>query len=164
MGFLPSIIILGTLVLVAVVLTVRRSSPGHLGPARRRAAVMLGVATLVQVLHFYEEASTGFHAEFPALFGLPPVELQDFINVNVVALVIWAVSVPGVRFNFPGAFFAAWFLALAGMLNLVAHPLMAIAVGGYFPGLYTSPLTGAAAIWLWRRLRAATDSASMTQY
>ena len=163
MSFLPSIIILGTLALVAVVLTVRRSSPRHLEAQRKRAAIILGLAILVQVLHFYEEASTGINVEFPALFGLPPVELQEFININVIALVIWAVSVPGVRFNIPGAFFAAWFLALAGMLNLVGHPLMAIAAGGYFPGLYTSPVTGAAAIWLWRRLQAATEVVSVPQ-
>ncbi|MCP5090226.1 MAG: hypothetical protein GY949_04810, partial [Gammaproteobacteria bacterium] len=57
------------------------------------------------------------------------------------------------------AYFAAWFLAIAGMLNGVAHPLLAIAAGGYFPGLITSPFIGAAGVWLWLGLRKATRPA-----
>ena len=34
---------------------------------------------------------------------------------------------------------AAWFLAIAGMFNGIAHPLLALASGGYFPGLVSSP-------------------------
>ena len=51
---------------------------------------------------------------------------------------------------------AAWFLAIAGMFNGIAHPLLAVAAGGYFPGLASSPFIGAASVWLWFRLRSAT--------
>ena len=64
--------------------------------------------------------------------------------------------VPGVGAGRRLAFFAAWFLALAGLLNGVAHPAFAVGVGGYFPGLVTSPFIGAAGIWLWLRLRQTT--------
>jgi hypothetical protein len=43
------------------------------------------------------------------------------------------------------------------MFNGIAHPLLAIADGGYFPGLVTSPFIAAASALLWIRLRAATQ-------
>lgn len=51
---------------------------------------------------------------------------------------------------------AAWFLAIAGMFNGIAHPLLAIAAGGYFPGLVNSPFIGVASVWFWLRLLRAT--------
>jgi hypothetical protein len=56
----------------------------------------------------------------------------------------------------PAAFFAAWFLAIAGMFNGIAHPFLALAAGRYFPGLVSSPVIAAASVWLWLRLRDAT--------
>ena len=58
-----------------------------------------------------------------------------------------------------GAFFAAWFLAIAGMVNALAHPSLAVAAGGYFPGLVSAPLVGVASFWLWLELRRATRPA-----
>jgi len=55
------------------------------------------------------------------------------------------------------------FLAPTAMLNAIAHPLMAVAVNGYFPGLISSPLIGLAGLWLWLKLRDAVrprDSAT----
>lgn len=54
--------------------------------------------------------------------------------------------------------FAAWFLAIAGMINGIAHLLLAISADGYFPGLVNSPFIGIAGVWLWLRLRRATRS------
>ncbi|MBI2569230.1 MAG: hypothetical protein HYV63_19595 [Candidatus Schekmanbacteria bacterium] len=50
-------------------------------------------------------------------------------------------------------------------MNGIGHPLFAVASGGYFPGLITSPLIGVAGVVLWGRLLRATaerlgDSAS----
>jgi len=58
------------------------------------------------------------------------------------------------------AFFAAWILALAATLNGIAHPLMAVSVGGYFPGLISSPFIGAAGIYLWKQLLRSSSSTS----
>lgn len=55
---------------------------------------------------------------------------------------IWVLSVPGLRSARAFAFFAAWFLAIAGMVNGIVHPLLAIFVGVYFPGLVSSPFIG----------------------
>jgi len=48
-------------------------------------------------------------------------------------------------------------VALAGMLNAIAHPLLALAANCYFPGLVTSPFIGAAALWLWSKLQRAVS-------
>lgn len=156
MGFLPSLIILGLLALIAWRLAgTRQIAPGD-DRVRRLAATMLLIATLIQSLHFTEEAATGFHAAFPALFGQPPIPFSVFIAFNLVWLVIWLASIPGVYAGHTLALFAAWFLAIAGMLNGIAHPLLAAVSGGYFPGLVSSPVIGIAGLLLWRRLRQAT--------
>ena len=117
---------------------------------------MLSLAVVVQSVHFAEEAATGFHERFPALLGLPGMPLAFFVVFNLTWLGIWVASAPGLRSARKAAFFAAWFLAIAGMVNAIAHPLLAIAEGGYFPGLISSPFIGGASAWLWLRLRRAT--------
>lgn len=156
MGFMPSLIILGTLAFVAWRLASMRPLAPELAEARRSAAVMLLITTLVQLVHFTEEAMTGFHAAFPAIFGQPAIPFAVFMAFNLVWLVLWLVSVPGVNAGHRFALFAAWFLAIAGMLNGVAHPLLAAATRGYFPGLVTSPFIGIAGLLLGQRLRRAS--------
>ncbi len=123
---------------------------------RLDAARALALAVGLQSLHFAEEVATGLHERFPALLDLPSMPLSFFVIFNLTWLGIWVASVPGLRSARASAFFAAWFLAIAGMINLIAHPLLAIAAGGYFPGLVSSPFIGGASVWLWRRLHRAT--------
>ncbi len=157
MSLLPSAVILGLAALAAGWLAWRRVSAD--AEVRRRASQALLVATLVQAVHFGEEAATGFDVRFPALLGLPPMPFAFFVGFNVAWLAAWLVAVPGVRGGRRLAYFAAWFLAIAGVLNGVGHPAFAVAVGGYFPGLVTSPCVAAAAAWLAIRLRRARASA-----
>ena len=156
-SIVPSVVILGLVAVVAVRLAQRRSSPVEAEKERRAAAAVLGVATAIQGAHFAEEWLTGFHARFPALLGLEPMPLSFFVSFNLAWIVIWIVSIPFLRLGRRPAFFAAWFMAIAAMLNGVAHPLMAIASGGYFPGLITSPIIGIAGAILSQRLRSATS-------
>ena len=146
---------LGLVALVAIALARRHQSSAERGPERRAASLALLLATVIQAAHFVEELATGFHERFPALLGLPPMPLSFFEGFNLAWIVIWIAAVPGVQSAKPVAFFAAWFLALAGMLNAIAHPLLALAVNGYFPGLVSSPFIGAAALWLWLKLQSA---------
>lgn len=157
-GLLPSLLVLGPIVLAAVLLARLRRSPADAALQRLDAARVFGIAVAVQTLHFMEEAVTGFHERFPALFGLPEIPLSVFLGFNLIWIGIWIASVPGVREGRAAGFFAAWFLAIAGMLNGIGHPLMALVDGGYFPGLVTSPLIGMAGLCLWRRLRQASSS------
>ncbi len=153
---LASVLILSAVAVVALVLTFTRAiSENDL--ARHAAARSLALAVALQAAHFAEEATTGFHDRFPELLGLPAMPVPFFVLFNVAWLAAWTASVPGLRTGRPTAFFAAWFLALAGLLNSIAHPLLAVASGSYFPGLVTSPFIGVASALLWTRLRRATQ-------
>lgn len=158
LSLLPSIFVLGLAALAALLLVLNRQSPLGNVPERLAAAKSLALAVVVQGVHFTEEAVTGFPERLGALLSIPAMPMAFFIVFNVTWLGIWVVSVPGLRLAWPAAFFAAWFLAIAGMFNGIAHPLLAIAAGGYFPGLLSSPLIAGAGIWLWLKLRRATSS------
>jgi len=153
---LPSVVVLGLVAVAAACLAQNRSSPVEAVTERMAASTFVGVATAIQGTHFAEEWATGFHVQFPALIGLDPMPLSFFVTFNLVWLAIWIVSIPFLRVGRKAAFFAAWFLAIAGMLNGIAHPMMAISSGGYFPGLITSPIIGIAGVLLWQRLQTAT--------
>jgi len=156
LSLLPPALALGLAALAALHLALSRSSPPERVAARRAAALALAAAVVFQCAHFAEEAATGFNARLGGVFGLGAIPLPSFIGFNLAWLAIWIASVPGVCSGNSIALFAAWFLAIAGMLNGVAHPLLAVAAGGYFPGLYTAPVVGAVCLWLWIRLRQAT--------
>ena len=153
----PSVVVLGLVAIAAVRLAQSRTSPIEAATERIAASTALAIATAVQSAHFAEEWATDFHARFPALLGLDPMPLSFFVAFNLAWIAIWIVSVPFLRLGRRAAFFAAWFIAIAGVLNGIAHPMMAIASGGYFPGLITSPFIGIAGVILWRRLRSATS-------
>lgn len=155
-SIVPSVVVLGLVAIVAVRLTQWRSSPVEAAKERIAASAVLGFATAIQSAHFVEEWVTGFHVRFPALLGLDPMPLSFFVPFNLAWIAIWIASIPFLRLGRRPAFFAAWFIAIGGMLNGVAHPMMAIATGGYFPGLITSPIIGLAGVILWQRLQRAT--------
>jgi hypothetical protein len=141
-------------VAVALVLTVLRRPAGP----DSRAARLLGIGIAFQALHFAEELATGFHVRFPQLLGLAPWPRGFFVAFNMFWLALWGISAVGLRAGSRPAFFPAWVLALAGAVNGIGHPLLAVAVRGYFPGLFTSPLVGVVGVALWRRLAAITRS------
>ena len=153
---LPSILVLGLAAVAALLLTLNRRSPPELAAERSSAARMLLLALVIQSIHFAEETVTGFHERFPGLFGLPEIPFYGFVAFNLAWIGIWLVSVPGLRSAHSAAFFASWFLAIAGMVNGIAHPVLALADGSYFPGLVTSPFIALACVFLWQRLRQAT--------
>ena len=156
LSVLPSLLVLGLAALAALQLALRRRSPPENVAERLAAARALALAVGIQGVHFAEETVTGFHERLGTLVGLPGILLATFVGFNLMWLGIWVASVPGLRSAGSPAFFAAWFLAIAGTLNGIAHPLLAVAEGGSFPGLVTSPFIGVAAAWLWRRLLEAT--------
>ena len=141
---------------VAVILTLARPRVSPDRAARRRAAALLLLAIAGQCLHFAEELATGFHQRFPPLLGLAPWPAAFFATFNLAWIAIWALAALGLRAGLVAALVPAWFLALALLLNGVAHPLLALRTGGYFPGFWTSPLVGLLGIVLGRSLLALT--------
>lgn len=162
LSLLPTVLVLGAAALAALHLARSRRPGPELASERHAAARALALATGVQSVHFAEEAATGFHERLGPVFGLPGMSFAFFVAFNLAWIGIWIASVPGLRSSRTAAFFAAWFLAIAGLLNGVAHPLLAVASDGYFPGLASLPLIAAASVWLWLRLRRATQSAAVT--
>lgn len=154
--YVPTIVALGMAAVVAAHLARSRPSPADRAVERKAAATALAIALIVQAFHFGEEYLTGFHDRLGPLLGLPAMPASVFVAFNVTWLTIWFVAIPGVAKGNPLALFAAWFLAIAGLINLVAHPLMALAAGGYFPGVVTAVPIGIAAGVLLRRLSAAS--------
>lgn len=157
LSMIPSIVILGIAAAVALFLArYRRTAPRNT-TERFAASRALALATGIQSVHFVEEAVGGFHEEFPALLNLPAMPMSAFVAFNLTWIAIWIASIAGLRSSRPAAFFAAWFLAIAGTLNGIGHPLMAVASGEYFPGLVSAPFIGLASVWLWIQLRKATS-------
>ena len=120
------------------------------------------IGLVLQTAHFLEENSTGFRELFPARLGLAPWPSAFFLTFNLAWLAIWIVSAFGLRSGSRAALFPAWFFALAAMANGIAHPVLAWQTGGYFPGLYTSPLLGIAGVWLFTKLIGVTKRSDTT--
>jgi hypothetical protein len=152
-------ILVGTLGLsaagvVALALSLSRAGLGdeHFHGTRRIAAWTL----CAQSLHFAEEYLQRFFVRFPELLGLTAWPETFFLTFNGAWLAVWAITIAAIA-KFPRAVtFPLWFLAIASVINGIAHPLMAIAVGGYFPGLWSSPLVGILGFVLLRELVFAT--------
>lgn len=155
-SFLPSALALGTLLVVALAFTLARP---HLRPDARRSlrfAIVIGLTILAQGVHFLEEYRSQFFARFPETFGLQPMSESAFVWFNVVWLAIWIIALFAVRAGLVIAVWPLWFLALATVLNLFAHPILALRAGGYFPGLITAPLVGLPGVLAIRELMTAT--------
>lgn len=148
---------LTVVLLVAAGLSFSRPPVGDAAAlARLRLVAVLAISA--QLLHFCEESSTAFYLRFPARLGLEPWTPTFFVTFNVAWLAIWAGAVAAIGTRTRIALLPLWFLALASVLNGIAHPLLALAAGGYFPGLYTSPLTGLLGALLLHRLIGATGT------
>jgi hypothetical protein len=141
---------------IALFLTLARGGV-EASEAELRAAVRLSaVAVLFQAAHFAEELVTGFHLRFPVLLGLSPWSLGFFVTFNLFWLAVWGLSLWGLKARWQAALFPLWFLGLGCVANGLAHPAFSLRTGGYFPGLFTSPLVGVVGIFLLRRLSVIT--------
>jgi hypothetical protein len=136
----------------ALMLTLARGAIGD-DATRLRSAVRLAIITiLLQSAHFAEELATGFHQRFPELLGLTPWSLRFFVSFNLIWLAAWVLGVFGLAARWRVALFPLWFLGLGCVANGIAHPLLSLRTGGYFPGLVTSPVVGVSGVLLLRRL------------
>ncbi len=157
-SFLPSIVLLGILALIAFFLTLKRGWTEDSNSQMRGTVKLAAFAVIFQAIHFSEEFATGLHESLPRLLGLPPLSVRTFVSFNITLLVIWCFSVLGLRTRIRAALFPLWFLGIASVMNVVIHPLLAIYASGYFPGLVTSPLVGVMGFLLLRRLLLVTES------
>jgi hypothetical protein len=153
---LPGIAALAVMAVVALWLTISRGGVRAKPGAVRSTTRVAVLAVAAQTVHFTEELATGFHERLPGAFGLAPLSLSLFVAFNLAWLVIWFASVWGIARRLSIALFPLWFLGVAGVVNGIAHPLLALGAGGYFPGLATSPIVAVACALLLSRLVRAT--------
>lgn len=144
--------------IAAAFLTVLRVPVAVRADERRRTTALFVVGVLFQALHFAEEYATRFFDRFPSVLGLSSWSPNFFVIFNVCWIGIWVCAAFGLHAGYRSAFFPAWFFAIAAIANGIAHPLLSLRVGGYFPGLVTSPILGVVGLLLWSRLIAATTS------
>jgi len=136
----------------AVLLTVARGAGGEDPEARNGAAKLLLLGIALHCLHVAEEFVTGLHRRLPELLDVEPWSDDFFVIVNLLVIALVVLSSIGLAAAFLPAMAPAWFFAIAMAANGVAHPALAVAVGGYFPGLVTSPIVGVVGAVLVRRL------------
>ena len=136
--------------LAALVLTVIRGRVSVSSVPRVR--LVSTAAILLQLGHFIEETLFQFYVRFPEYLGLAPWSRRFFLAFNLSWLAAWILAVVGIHAFWRISMFALWFLAIASMANGIVHPLLAFAIGGYFPGLWTSPFVGILGVVLFRAL------------
>jgi len=142
---------------ISLLMTLKRPQIKADVRANRRLFLIVGLTIFFQAIHFVEELFTGLYIDFPVMFGYPPMEFSVFAWINIVLLIIWIISLLAVRRGVLIALFPLWFLGFAELLNLSLHPLAALIVGGYFPGLITGPVAGVFGVLTLRELLRVTE-------
>jgi hypothetical protein len=123
-----------------------------------RPTVRLAViAVALQATHFIVEFTTGFHERFPELLGLAPWSVQFCVAFNLFWLALWSLGVWALAARQREALFLLWFLAIGCSANGVAHPLISMRTGDYFPGLVIFLVVGFIGVLLLRRLARITE-------
>ncbi len=145
------------LVVALVLAVVRRPCPVREGAHTRHIkAFLIGISC--QCFHFLQEFVTDLLLYFPPLFGVVCLSAELFVGFNPFWFGIWVLSVFGPLRSSRVTYFPIWFFALAMCLNGLVHPLLALLVAGYFPGLVTSPVVGMMGVVVTIRLFQLTDS------
>lgn len=129
--FVPAMIV----ALVCYFLTSYREMPK---PERVLPFYLLALA--IQFLHFTEEYVYGFHLRVGELIkGMPPFTDNTFVAFNMIAYCLFLLAGLGMCKGMKWTMIVVWFFTCAVTLgNAVLHPLLALRVGGYYPGLFTS--------------------------
>jgi hypothetical protein len=143
--------------IAAAVLTLSREIRLHAVEELNRVRYIAVIALVLQCAHFSEEWITGFHRRFPEMLGLAPWSGTFFGAFNMTCIAIWFLCVAFLRNRPRILWFPLWFLAIASVVNGIVHPILSLAAGSYFPGLWTSPLVGIAGVVLLRALTRITS-------
>ena len=95
----------------------------------------------IQMLHFAEEYIMGFCVAMPELVGQSAYPLGYWVVFNMVAYFIFLLGGIVLFKRIKRLMIIPLFFILTGVvLNGIAHVLISIYLGSYFPGLYTAIL------------------------
>ena len=136
-----------------------------LTPGMPRIGFVFGALIAAQAIHSVEECHGQLWRSFPparflvGLFPADPGFVFAALNVLLVAFGIWCLVFP-VRRGWPGAGVFLWLWTVIECINGIVHPLWSLREGGYTPGVVTSPILLALAIYLAVQLRRRTHELS----
>jgi hypothetical protein len=128
--------------------------------------VAFGALVLAQAAHSVEEYVGRLWETFPPARFLPGLVSQDqergflVLSVALVAFGVWCFVWP-IRRDWPSASVLAWIWVTIEVINGVSHPLWALRIGGYTPGVATAPALLVIALYLRRQLRTIARRSSM---
>jgi hypothetical protein len=131
-----------------------------------RPKVAFGALVLAQAAHSVEEYVGRLWETFPPARFLTGLVSQDqergflLLNVALVAFGVWCFVWP-IRRDWPSASLLAWIWVTIEVINGVGHPLWALRMGGYTPGVATAPALLVIALYLRRQLRTIARRSSM---
>jgi hypothetical protein len=132
-------------------------SDGGAAESAPRARTAFLLLVLAQAAHSLEECVFRLYDVFPparlvsGLFGRDRATGFAAANVLLILFGLWCYAAR-VRRGRPGSRPLAWFWVVLETANGLGHSLLALATGGYFPGVATAPLLLAAALHLGARL------------
>jgi hypothetical protein len=118
-----------------------------------RTRTAFGLLVLSQAVHSIEEYVRRLFDVFPltrfvsGLFSRDLATGFAIANAGIIAFGLWCYLVP-LRSGRPSARAMAWGWVIVELANGVVHVLLAVAKGGYFPGLGTAPLLIASSVYL----------------
>jgi hypothetical protein len=158
MVFGPSV--LYGVALVALILTIARRPAKYSSEAIDRIIGLYLIGIAFQCLHFTEEFVTGFYLRAPKFLGFVAWSTEFFVTFNLIWIAVWLFAAVGIKKQIRVAFFPVWFFAIGMVGNAIWHPLLCLATGGYFPGLFTSPFGGVIGLILISRLSKLTRPAA----
>ena len=101
------------------------------------------IAIAIQLIHFIEEFTTQFFVRFPVeIYNSNPYSANEFVISQMFVYILFIIGALGVYKKWKFTMVFVWFLVIMMyVVNTIQHPIYAIMVKGYFPGLYSS-LTG----------------------
>ena len=143
---------------IALVLTIVRRPAKNSDDAIDAIIRLYLIGIAFQCLHFTEEFVTGFYLRVPPFLGFVPWSPEFFVTFNLIWIALWLLGAAGIKKRMSVAFFPVWFFAIGMVGNAIWHPLLCLATGGYFPGLFTSPFAGIIGVILLSRLSRLTRS------
>ena len=118
---------------------------------------------LAQAIHSIEEYAFGFFEVFPPAQRLnellPGIAQPGFVvfNTALVLFGLWCFF-RRIRPDAPSARSWAWLWVAIELYNGIGHPVWALAIRAYNPGLYSAPLLFGLALFLVFQLRSSTET------
>ena len=107
----------------------------------------------IQFLHFAEEYLTGFNIKLPGLMDQDPYPMDFWVVFNMVAYFVFVLGAIIIFRRISQLMIVPLFFVLAAViLNAIGHVILAIYIGGYFPGLYTAIIYLLIAPFILRRI------------